>query len=544
MTAITSSLDKARPHFDIAVIGAGVNGAGIARDAALRGLRTVVIEQDDVCSGTSAWSSRLIHGGLRYLEYAEIPLVYESLHERRTLRVIAPHLVKPLRINIPIYAGAKRAPWLIRLGMLCYDLLSFTKKMPGHQMLSASRFVREEPGVRTDGLKAAARYHDAQVTFAERLVLENLLAAAAAECEVRLYERVTSISVANGLAGTIETVDVLTDEKRELSASVILNAAGPWVDGVLDAATVDMPRLIGGTKGSHIVVGHFDGAPQDAFYIEAEADGRPFFVIPWNGLYLIGTTDIRYDGSPGEVRASLEEMDYLITETNRVFSQAGLTVDDVHYAYAGVRPLPHQEKGPESAITRKHIVRVHNDTARNLVSIVGGKLTTYRRLAEEAVDCAARILGRRVPKCRTADTPLPGGWGLDDARDALRGIPALSADGAERLLNVYGGRARDVAAIASEELPDALDDRGCVLEAEVAFAIRREFARTLTDIVHRRTMIGLSADQGRPLYQRVAAIAAAEAGWDDARRAEELTALERYSDSFRPDAVQAPSSNE
>ena len=532
MTATTSSPDKARPHFDIAVIGAGVNGAGIARDAALRGLKTVVIEQNDVCSGTSAWSSRLIHGGLRYLEYAEIPLVYESLRERRTLRVIAPHLVKPLRISIPVYAGAKRAPWLIRLGMLCYDLLSFTKKMPRHQMLSASAFLGEEPGVRPDGLKAAARYYDAQVTFAERLVLENLLAAAAADAEIRLYEKVTSISVANGLAGTIETVDELTGDKRELSASVIVNAAGPWVDSVLDASTAEMPRLIGGTKGSHVIVGHFDGAPKDAFYIEAETDGRPFFVIPWNGLYLIGTTDIRYDGSPGDVRASREEMDYLITETNRVFPAAELTVDDVHYAYAGVRPLPHKDKGPESAITRKHIIRVHKETARNLVSIVGGKLTTYRHLAEEAVDKSAKILGRRVPKTRTADTPLPGGWGLDAARDALRGIPALSAEGVERLLSIYGGRARDIAAIASEEWPKALDDRGRVLEAEVVFVIRREFARTLADVVHRRTMIGLSADQGRPLYARLAEVAAAEAGWDDSRRAEELSALERYSDSF------------
>ena len=544
MTATTSSRDKARPHYDIAVIGAGVNGAGIARDAALRGLKTVVIEQSDACSATSAWSSRLIHGGLRYLEYAEIPLVYESLRERRTLRVIAPHLVKPLRINIPIYAGAKRGPWLIRLGMLCYDLLSITKKMPGHQMLGASAFVREEPGVRTDGLKAAARYYDAQVTFAERLVVENLLAAAAAKADIRLHEKVSSISVSNGLAGAVETTDTITGEARSLSASVIVNAAGPWVDDVLDVTPVDTPRLIGGTKGSHVIVGHFDGAPKDAFYIEAEADGRPFFVIPWNGLYLIGTTDIRYSGSPGDVRASREEMDYLISETNRVFPSAHLTIEDVHYAYAGVRPLPHKEKGPESAITRKHIIRVHKDSARNLVSIIGGKLTTYRHLAEEAVDQAGKILGRRLPECRSADTPLPGGWGFEAARDALRAIPALSAEGVERLLSVYGGRARQIAEIASSEFPQALDDRGRVLEAEVAFAVRHEFARTLADVVYRRLMIGLNADQGRPLYRRAAEIAAAEAGWDDSRRDRELAELEAYSDSFRSDEVQAPSSNE
>ncbi len=538
MTATISSQDKARPHFDIAVIGAGVNGAGIARDAALRGLKTVVIEQNDVCSGTSAWSSRLIHGGLRYLEYAEIPLVYESLHERRTLRTIAPHLVQPLRINIPIYAGAKRPPWMIRLGMLSYDLLSLGKKMPGHEMLGAAAFIEQEPGVRKEGLRAAARYFDAQVTFAERLVLENLLAAAAAGADVRLYERVAAIDIANGLAGAIETTDTLTGDRRSLSASVIVNAAGPWVDEVLGVATADIPRLIGGTKGSHIIVGRFDGAPRDAFYIEAEADGRPFFVIPWNGLYLIGTTDIRYTGSPADARASREEMDYLISETNRVFPSAGLTVDDVHYTYAGIRPLPYQEKGPESAITRKHIIEVHSDVARNLVSIIGGKLTTYRHLAEQAVDRAGKILGRRLPECRTGDTPLPGGWGLEEARDALRQIPALSTEGVDRLLSIYGGRSREIADIALDGMPDALDERGRVLEAEVAFAIRHEFARTLADIVHRRLMIGLAADQGRLLYDRVADIAAGEAGWDEERRGDELEALRRYSDFLKPEAGQ------
>ncbi len=228
-------------------------------------------------------------------------------------------------------------------------------------------------------------------------------------------------------------------------------------------------------------------------------------------------------------------MDYLNTETNRVFPAAKLSIDDVHYAYAGVRPLPRREKGPESAITRKHIIRVHKDTARNLVSIIGGKLTTFRHLAEEAVDQVGKILGRRLPECRSADTPLPGGWGLDTAREMLREIPSLSAEGVERLLSVYGGRARQIAEIASEELPQALDDRGRVLEAEVAFAIRHEFARTLADVVYRRMMIGLAADQGRPLYRRAAEIAAAEAGWDDARRDRELAELEAYSDSFRSD---------
>ena len=191
-------------QFDVAIIGAGINGAGIARDAALRGLSVIVLEQNDLCSGTSAISSRLIHGGLRYLEYAEIPLVFESLRERQSLRRIASHLVQPLRISIPIYAGAKRGPLLIRLGMIAYDLLSFRKRMPAHDMLSRDEMLSIEPGLASDGLRAAARYFDAQVTFVERLVLENLLAARAAGAVIRIYSAVTRINVAGGAVSSIE----------------------------------------------------------------------------------------------------------------------------------------------------------------------------------------------------------------------------------------------------------------------------------------------------------------------------------------------------
>ena len=526
---------------DVAVIGAGINGAGIARDAALRGLSVVLFDKGDVCNGTSWASSRLIHGGLRYLEYGEISLVYESLHERRRLRRIASHLVKPLRICIPIYRGAKRGPFLIKLGLLGYDLLSWRKPLPHHKMLGEDEIRVREPGLLQDNLRAAACYYDAQVTYAERLVLENVLAARAAGAEIMTYTEVTGIGIRGGKVVSLTSEDTLSGEQARFEPTVVVNAAGPWVDSVLDVTGGRFPEFIGGTKGSHIIVSQFEGAPRDAFYVEAESDGRPFFILPWNGLFLIGTTDIRYDEDPAEARASAAEVDYLLAETNRVFPDAGLTVDDVHYAYAGIRPLPQRTHGPESAITRKHIIKSHKRVVRGLFSIVGGKLTTYRNLAEQTVDKIGKALGRRLPECRTHDTVLPGAWGLEEARETLATVPALSGDGIERLLHIYGGRATGIAAIAKQrpELAGCIDEAATLPEAEIAFVIGEELPRTLIDIVYRRMMIGLDADQGRPHYARIAELAAAEFGWDDARRDAELHALRAFAGSLevdRPDA--------
>ncbi len=520
---------------DVAVIGAGINGAGIARDAALRGLSVVLFDKGDVCNGTSWASSRLIHGGLRYLEYGEISLVYESLHERRYLRRVAGHLVKPLRICIPIYRGARRGPLLIKLGLLAYDLLSWRKPMPHHKMLDEDEIRAREPGLLAENLRAAACYYDAQVTYAERLVLENVLAARAAGAEIMTYAEVTDIGVGAGRVASVTCEDRLTGEQTRFAPRMVVNAAGPWVDSVLDVTGQRFPALIGGTKGSHIVVSPFEGAPRDAFYVEAASDGRPFFILPWNGLFLIGTTDIRYEGDPSSVRASREEVEYLLGETNRVFPAARLGIEDVHHAYAGVRPLPQRAHGPESAITRRHIIKSHRRVVAGLFSIVGGKLTTYRNLAEQTVDKIGKALGRRLPACRTRDTLLPGAWGLEEARDVLGNFTGLSDAGIERLLRVYGGRAAGIVELARKRggLTGFLDDSATLPEAEVAWVIAEELPRTLTDIIYRRMMVGLDADQGRPHYARIAGIAAAEFGWDDARRDAELEALRAHADSLR-----------
>lgn len=522
-------------HFDVVIIGAGVNGAGIARDAALRGLSVAVFDKDDMCTGCSWISSRLIHGGLRYLEYGEIPLVYESLHERRYLRLNAPHLVKPLRICLPIFEGARRGPLLIRLGMIAYDLLSIRKTVPNHEMLGSDEIEQEEPGLRKEGLKAAARYYDAQVAFAERLVLENLLSARSAGAEVRTHCEITAIKAADGVISAVTYVDRTDNTVHEVSVTTVVNAAGPWVDRVLQTAPVSAKRHIGGTKGSHIIVGEFDGAPHDAFYVEAAADGRPFFIIPWNNQYLIGTTDIRYDDDLDRVRVSAAEVDYLLAETNRVFPDAKLTVANIHYAYAGIRPLPFQEKGPESAITRRHIIKINKKVAKGLISIIGGKLTTYRHLAEQAVDRIAKLQHRKLPRCRTRDTLLPGASGLARTEKQLRGLQLLSEAGIERILSIYGGRGSGICELcaADETLARTIDNNDTVLAAEVVFAIREEFAKSLMDIVFRRLMVGLDADQGRPLYTAIADIATDSFGWDVDQRSRQLDELVDFSESLR-----------
>ena len=519
-------------QYDIAVIGGGINGAGIARDAAMRGLKVILLEKNDFGSGTSSWSSRLIHGGLRYLEYGEIPLVFESLHERRRLRTLAAHLVDELKLTIPIYENSRRGKFIVRLGMLAYDLLSFGKRLPTHRMLDRRTLLNEEPGLAEQGLVGGAQYYDAQVTFAERLVLENIIAARDAGAVVKNYCPVIGVSIRDNAVRSVDYRDRETGREIEVRAKVVINAAGPWVDRVLATVNREMPGQMGGTKGSHIVVGRFDGAPSSAFYVEARQDGRPFFIIPWNGQYLIGTTDIRYSGDPGDVTASDDEIRYLLEETNAVFPTARLGLSDIHYAYAGVRPLPRREKGPESAITRKHIILKHRKEARGLFSIIGGKLTTYRNLAELAVNKAMRHPGIDGSRCRTRDCPLPGAVDLEAARKRILAFPGLPTACAARLISVYGSRGEAIAALAQGR-PGFVDDDQTVLIAEIIHAIRFEQAVTLTDIVHRRLMTGLRADMGQGMVTAIAEIAAAESGWDKEERRAQLAALRAHEARLR-----------
>ncbi|HEX8071847.1 MAG TPA: glycerol-3-phosphate dehydrogenase [Pyrinomonadaceae bacterium] len=525
-------------EFDAIIVGAGVNGAGIARDAALRGLRVLLLDKTDVAGGTSAWATRLIHGGLRYLEHGELGLVRESLRERERLLRLAPHLVKPLPLLIPLYSDAARAPRTVRAGLLAYDLLAFDRSTPAHRALAPAAALELAPALAAEHLRGAALYYDAQVEYAERLCVENALDAAAHGARVVTHARVTRVSAREGRVSGVEFADELAGGTRRARAPVVVNAAGPWVDEVAGLAGDTWPRMIGGTKGSHIVVAPFAAAPRVALYAEARADARPFFIIPWNDLYLIGTTDTRFSGALDHVTADAAELDYLLAETNRVLPAARLTRADVLYAYAGVRPLAYESAGAPAGITRRHFIRDHAPRLAGFASVVGGKLTTYRELAEQAVNFVYRKLGRRAPACATRRTPLPGAACADFRAFAARfaAESPLGEKVSARLLRVYGTRAAEVLRLAQgdAELAHVFSPDSGAIGAEVVHAFRSELAETLADCLLRRTMVGLNRALGLDAVERAAALAQAHLGWTDARAQDEVHAYRRYVARFRP----------
>ena len=539
-------LDNETSQFDLIVIGAGINGAGIARDAAMRGLRVLLLDKGDIGSGTSSWSTRLIHGGLRYLEHVELRLVRESLRERETLLSIAPHLVRPLSLLIPVYKNARRGIWTIRAGMVAYDALSFSKSLPGHRPLSSAETLREVPALKADGLLGAANYFDAQVEFPERLVLENVLSAVAHGAQVLTYARVNKLLVDQGKVRGVQFSRLLSQGREAQDrvargkkgglalalnenaiAPIVINAAGPWADQVLDNSSVHSERLIGGTKGSHIVVAPFSDAPSKAIYVEAETDGRPFFIIPWNDKYLIGTTDIRFDGNPDEARITSDEIDYLLHETNQVLPAAKLTRAQILFAYSGVRPLPYTTHSAAQKITRRHFIRPHPQIA-NLFSIVGGKLTTYRSLAEQTVDTIFKKLNQTPRACSTAQDPLPGaatGFFFGYSHRFKRRSPLSSATNG-RLLRIYGTRSDLILKLVEQDqaLAEVFDTETGALAAEIVFAFTQEFATTLSDCLLRRTMVGLNSTCGLNAIEAAGRIAQQQLGWSDARVSEETAA--------------------
>ena len=562
--------------FDLIVVGAGINGAGIARDAAMRGLKVLLLDKGDISDGTTQWSTRLIHGGLRYLEYYEFHLVRESLAEREKLLHIAPHLVKPLRFVVPIYERSKRGPGLIRLGMIGYDTLSFDKSVPNHRMLSREETLQRYPGLNPEGLLGAATYYDGQVEYAERIAVENAISAREHGAVVITHAEVRRLlfeDAGNGglpRASGVEFEDKLDGGVYKASAPVTVNVAGPWVDRVLSGAgsfgiddapegeTGEREQMIGGTKGSHLIVDPFPGAPQDALYVEARRDGRPYFIVPWNGRYLIGTTDFRYKDDLDHVSADDDEIDYLIDETNAVVSTANLTREDVLFTYSGVRPLPFKPEGSESSITRAHVVYDHASArsvaggrltvegagprAEGLLSIVGGKLTTYRNLARQTVNVAYKKLGRDAPKSRTDKIPLPGGAVADfDAFAAdFKATSGLTDELSERLLRLYGARSPEVLEEAGDDpslrvplSPDPAVETG-LLGCEVLYAFRREMAETLADALLRRTMVGLGPNVALDVDEAAAKVAVDHLGWTEDRAREEVENYRRYVERYRP----------
>ncbi|MEO1203138.1 MAG: glycerol-3-phosphate dehydrogenase/oxidase [Pseudomonadota bacterium] len=411
--------------------------------------------------------------------------------------------------------------------MIAYDALSLRKTLPGHEMIGARECLERMPGLNADGLKGAALYYDGQVTFAERLVLENVIDAVELGAVARNYCTVTNIHIDNAAVTGVSFTDAVSGGTETATAPLVVNAGGPWVDDVLSGAgTTAFGDYVGGTKGSHIVVPRFDDAPPDAIYVEASADGRPVFVIPWNRQILIGTTDIRFDGDPASARASLAEIDYLLHELNRLFPNAAVAREDVSFTYSGVRPLPPHNDGPEGAISRKHHVRHHNHVARGLYSVVGGKLTTFLSLAEDVLKRLNRDFDLGLPRQGVRERPFPG------AGEAALGAAGgrLGEDTRRHLIGVYGARADSVAALAAQDgrLAEIVCPWSGALAAEVVHALRHEFARTLDDVLSRRLMIGLNPDIGLPSLPAVARVMAAELGWDERERERRQRDFERY----------------
>ncbi|WP_418160598.1 glycerol-3-phosphate dehydrogenase [Benzoatithermus flavus] len=475
---------------DMLVVGGGINGAGIARDAAGRGLKVLLVEQDDLASHTSRWSSKLIHGGLRYLEYYEFRLVREALIEREVLLRAAPHIVRPLTFVLP-HVPEMRPAWLIRLGLFLYDHLGGREILPGSKAVDLAA-----PGPYGAPLKPWVKrgftYSDCWVEDS-RLVVLNAMDAAERGAEILTRTRCERARRKDG-TWTAELVDA-AGRRRQVRARALVNAAGPWVqrflEGGLGMRSKKRVRLV---KGSHIVVPKlYDG---DHPYILQNDDRRIVFAIPFEGRFtLIGTTDVPYEGDPAAVAISPEETDYLCRVVNRYFRRE-IEPRDVVWAYAGVRPLYDDASGNVSAVTRDYVFDVEGGDGRApLLSIFGGKITTYRKLAEHALDKLRPHLGFGKGPW-TATAPLPGG-DMPGANLAAFTAQMLRAHAFVpepllcRWVRTYGTRLERLIGGARRLEDLGADLGGGLLEAEVDYLVAHEWARTADDILWRRTRLGL-----------------------------------------------------
>ncbi|HZP42642.1 MAG TPA: glycerol-3-phosphate dehydrogenase [Candidatus Binatia bacterium] len=528
-----------RETFDVLVVGGGINGAGIARDAALRGLRTAVVERGDFASGTSSRSSKLVHGGLRYLELGDVRLVRESVRERERLRRLAPHLVRPQEFVYPVYRGGPVGFLTFAAGLWVYDLLAGCGNVRRHRMLRRRRTEAAEPALRRDGLVGAGVYWDCRTDDA-RLVLETLLGAAGAGAVVVSYAGVVGFLKDGGRIVGARVHDRETEREVVVRARTVVNATGPWADAVM-ALDEPGPKRVRLTKGVHVLVPASRVGNRAAVVLHAVRDRRVMFVIPWGRLALVGTTDTDHTGGPdGPPTVERDDVDYLLETVNHYFPAARLGPEDVVGAYAGLRPLIAPEDGNvhPSDVSREEEIFT---SASGLVSIAGGKLTTYRLVAAKVVDrvvAALRAAGdtRSFPPSRTGEVPLPGGAD----RPAALAAAALSRDGhgvapavVGRLADRYGARLDEVLGLVArdprlgEPLLPGLPD----LRAEVVEAVEREWALTVEDVLRRRTLVRLEdADGGAAAAATAAALMAGPLGWDaDTARA----AARAYVDQVR-----------
>ena len=512
---------------DVLIIGGGITGAGIARDAALRGFRTALVDKADFGAGTSSHSSRLIHGGIRYLEQGAFHLVFEASHERRVLLTIAPHLVRPLAFLFPLYRGGRLPAWKLRAGMWLYDLLSSFRNVRWHRWLRAKQVRRVEPGLRDRGLIGAALYYDAQTDDA-RLVIATVRSAMRAGALAANYVETTALLKPDGRVRGAVVRDVLTGQTATIRANVVVNATGPWSDQLRRLDDPQATPILRLTKGAHVTVPRRRLANEHAVTLLSPVDGRVMFVLPWDDLAYIGTTDTDADASPDGLRVTAADVTYLLRSANAAFPHAHLAPNDVVSAWVGLRPLLRADHADPSQVSREHKVFA---SEQGLITIAGGKLTTYRVMARDVVDRVAARLheldGRPLPpRAQTDKLPLPGGEAaeLDVLGEAARARGASEAT-ARHLVASYGSEAAAVLNLVDRDrrLGDAIIAGRPEIWAEIAYAVERELAVRVQDVLVRRLHLFYEVpDHAQSVVTKVAARMKQLLGWDDVREAEEL----------------------
>jgi len=513
---------------ELLVIGGGITGAGIARDAAMRGLRTAVIDKGDFGSGTSSRSSRLVHGALRYLDEGHLKLVLTAIKERRILLKIAPHLVWPRPFLVPLYRGGRMSIWRLATGLLLHDLLAAFRNVGHHRLLSRRAIRAAEPRIKDRDLIGGARYHDAQCDDA-RLTLATVRSAHRHGALAANYVQVDRLDNADGRVRGALVTDLSTGQRHAIRALAVVNATGPWSDTLRDQNS--RAPVLRPTKGVHIGVPRQRLGNKEAVTFLSPIDGRVMFIIPCGRLSYIGTTDTDCDCSPDEIYAESDDVIYLLRSANALFPDARLGPTDVVSTWAGLRPLVAPVgTPPPSSICREH--RIVEDPG-GLISVVGGRLTTHRAVAEQAVDRVVAQLhklgGRQVSlKAGTEREALPGG----EAHDLQVLIEEAQHEGfsletAEHLVRSYGSESPAVIrlAISEPELAEPIFPGHAALLAELVHAIRREMAITLGDLLIRRTHVFHEVSgHGNEYIARIADLAAAEMQWDPERIAAEITA--------------------
>jgi glycerol-3-phosphate dehydrogenase len=521
-------------NFDLLVIGGGVTGCGVARDAALRGLRVALVEKDDFGSGTSSRSSRLVHGGIRYLEHGRLRLVFESSAERRRLLRLAPHLVRPLAFTWPVYEGSRVGLWKLEAGLALYDALALFRNVGRHRLLRARQVIAEEPALRRDGLRGGARYFDAATDDA-RLTLANALGAAAAGAVVVNYAEVRSFLRADDASeiGGATVRDRLGERDVSVHARTIVNATGPWSDSLrrLEAAATGAPparaggaSAVRGSVGVHVAVPRARVGNRGAVTLLSPIDGRVMFVLPDGPHSVVGTTETPATRSPDEVRASDRDVAYLLESANRFFPNARLARSDVVSAWAGIRPLAAvAASGDLGRASREHAI---TRGAGGIITITGGKLTTYRVMAADVVDEVERRLGLRPRRSPTADSPLPGGDLQSVETEISAGRTTTGDDDvAQRLVHAYGSAWRTVwgRALAMPGGTARVVTGLPYVMGEMVYAAEHEFARTLGDLLIRRTRLAFeTADHGLGVAPAVAEAIAPVLGWTAEMRVAEV----------------------